>query len=194
MEQKYPAFLNIIILGYFNRANLNHELPKYRQYIKCPTREKSSIDHCYNILKGCWLLCPPSPPDLGHSDHHLVVCRLLPPYKQKSAKPVAPTLKSWTMEAKLELQESFDRMDWSVFETVADDVDELIGFVTTNQVLQEHACSHEDSKKIWQWQTMVHFKTQLRQEKEVAYRSGDRICSNNNRVAKSKYAEKEVFS
>lgn len=51
------------------------------------------------------------------------------------------------MEVKLELQESFDYMDWSSFEAVGD-VDELIGSVTTYQLFQEHAYSHKDSKKI----------------------------------------------
>lgn len=36
MEQEHPDSL-VIILGDFDRANLNHELHKYRQYIKYPT-------------------------------------------------------------------------------------------------------------------------------------------------------------
>jgi hypothetical protein len=27
----------VIVVGDFNRGNLSHELPKYRQLIKCPT-------------------------------------------------------------------------------------------------------------------------------------------------------------
>nr|XP_046238913.1 uncharacterized protein LOC124055928 [Scatophagus argus] len=38
MEAKHPDSL-LIILGDFNRANLSQELPKYRQQIKCPTRD-----------------------------------------------------------------------------------------------------------------------------------------------------------
>ena len=49
-ERKHPDSI-LIILEDFNRANLSHELPKYRQHIKCPTRDKNTVDHCYTTLK-----------------------------------------------------------------------------------------------------------------------------------------------
>ncbi len=37
----------VIVLGDFNKGILSHELPKYRQLIKCLTREGEILDHCY---------------------------------------------------------------------------------------------------------------------------------------------------
>ncbi len=37
----------VIVLCDFNKENVSHELPKYRQFIKCPTREENILDHCY---------------------------------------------------------------------------------------------------------------------------------------------------
>ncbi len=44
-ELTFPDSL-CIILGDFNTGNLSHELSKYRQFIKAPTREQSTLDHC----------------------------------------------------------------------------------------------------------------------------------------------------
>ena len=38
----------VIVLG--NKGNLTQELPKYRQFIKCPTREGNTLDHCYSTI------------------------------------------------------------------------------------------------------------------------------------------------
>ena len=48
----------VIVVGDFNRGNLSHELPKYRQLIKCPTREKNTLDHCYTTLKKAYHAVP----------------------------------------------------------------------------------------------------------------------------------------
>lgn len=42
-----------IVLGNVNKANLSKELPKYR-HIKCPTRKKSTLDHCYIMLQNAY--------------------------------------------------------------------------------------------------------------------------------------------
>lgn len=36
----------IIVLGDFNRGNVSQDLHKYKQLIKCPTREANTLDHC----------------------------------------------------------------------------------------------------------------------------------------------------
>ena len=77
MERKYPDAL-LIILGDFNKANLSNELPKFRQQIKCPTRDKNTLDHCYTVLKDTYHSVPRAA--LGLSDHCLV--HLLPTYRQ----------------------------------------------------------------------------------------------------------------
>ena len=53
MEKKHPDSL-LIILGDFNRANLSQELPKYRQNMKCSTRDANTLDHCYTALKDSY--------------------------------------------------------------------------------------------------------------------------------------------
>ncbi len=50
--------------------------------------------------------------------------------KLKSAKPVLRTVKRWTNEAEQDLKACFDLTDWTVFETAANDLDELTDTVT----------------------------------------------------------------
>lgn len=113
----------IIILGDFNRAKLNQELPKYRQHVNCPTRDNNTLDHCYTSLKHAYRSAPRAA--LGHSD--LCLVHLIPTYRRKlkTAKPVVRTVKKWTNEAKQELQACFDSTDWSVFEAAATNLNEL---------------------------------------------------------------------
>ena len=83
-EQKHTDSL-FIILGDFNRP---HELPKYRQHVKC----HNVLDYCYTILKDAYHSV--SQAALGHSDHCLVIPTYRP--KLKSAKPVVKTEKKRT--------------------------------------------------------------------------------------------------
>lgn len=41
VERTFPDS-SFIILGDFNKVNLSHELPKYRQFVKCTTREQNT--------------------------------------------------------------------------------------------------------------------------------------------------------
>lgn len=95
----------------------------YSWGLKCPTRDTHTLDHCYTALKDADHPVPRAA--LGLSDHFMV--HLLPTYKQnlKSAKPVVKTVRRWTTEAKLELQDCFDYTAWSGFEAAATDLDEL---------------------------------------------------------------------
>jgi len=197
MEHKHPDSL-LIVLGDFNRANLSKELPKYRQHIKCSTRDKNTLDHCYTVLKDAYRSVPRAA--LGLSDHCLV--HLLPSYRQKlkSAKPVVKTVKRWTNEAKLELQSCFASTDWSVFEAAATDLDELTDTVTSYISFCEDMCVPTktfctyNNNKPWFTARL----RQLRRAKEEAYRGGDRILYNQARntltreikVAKKSYTEK----
>ncbi|KAK3569190.1 hypothetical protein QTP86_026472, partial [Hemibagrus guttatus] len=69
----------VIVLGDFNKCNLSHELPKYKQFIKCPTREGNVLDHCYTTISGAYRAVPHAA--LGQSDHIMV--HLIPEYRQK---------------------------------------------------------------------------------------------------------------
>ncbi len=127
-EQQHPDSV-LIILGDFNKANLSRELPKYRQHITCPTRDSNILDHCYTAIMDAYHSVPRAA--LGLSDHCLV--HLIPTYRQKlkSAKPVLRTVERWTNEAEQDLKACFDRIDWTVFEAAANDLDELTETVTS---------------------------------------------------------------
>ncbi len=78
VEQTNPDSL-VIVLSDFNKGNLSHKLPKYRQFIKCPTREENILDHCYTTVSRAYHAIPRAA--IGHSDH--VTVYLIPAYKQK---------------------------------------------------------------------------------------------------------------
>lgn len=88
MDQRYIDSL-LIILGDFNKANLSHELPKFRQHVTCPTRGFNILDH--TTIKNAYHSVPCAA--LGLSDTCLV--HLIPTFKQKlrSAKPVIRLIK-----------------------------------------------------------------------------------------------------
>ncbi|KAG7502796.1 hypothetical protein JOB18_026747 [Solea senegalensis] len=94
----------VIVLVDFNKGNLTRELPKYRQFIKCPTREENILDHCYTTVRDAYHAVPRAA--LGLSDH--VMVHLIPAYRQKLklCKPVVRTSKKWTSEAVEDLQAS----------------------------------------------------------------------------------------
>ncbi len=196
-EQRYPDTL-LIILGDFNKENLSRELPKYRQHITCPTRDSNILDYCYTIIKDAYHSVPRAA--LGLSDHCLV--HLIPTYRQKlkSSKPVLRTVRRWTNEAEQDLRACFDLTDWSVFEATATDLDELTETVTSYISFCEDICIPTmtflsfNNDKSW----FTGKLKQLRQAKEDAYRSGDKILynqvrnrlTNEIRVAKNNYSEK----
>ncbi|KAI3355659.1 hypothetical protein L3Q82_004248 [Scortum barcoo] len=96
--------------------------------------------------------------------------------KLKSAKPVVKTVRRWTNESKLELQACFDCTDWSVFDAATTDLHELTDTVTSYISFCEEMCVPTKTfltynNKPWFSQKL----RQLRQAKEEAYRSGDRI-------------------
>ncbi|KAK3574559.1 hypothetical protein QTP86_010173 [Hemibagrus guttatus] len=196
-EQQHPESV-IIILGDFNKANLSHELPKFKQHISCPTRDKNILDHCYTTIKDAYRSVPRAA--LGLSDHCLV--HLLPTYrpKLKSAKPVVRTVKRWTSEKEQNLQACFECTDWSIFEAGATDLDELTETVTSYISFCEDMCIPTrtylsfNNDKPWFTSKLRH----LRQAKEDAFRNGDRVLYNQARntlnkeirVAKRSYAKK----
>ncbi len=187
-EQKHPDSVWIILRD-FNKANLSCELPKYRQHITCPTRERNILDHCYTTKKEAYHSVPQTA--LGLSDHCLV--HLIPTYRQKlkSAKPVLRTVKRWTNEAEQDLKACFDLTDLSFWsEAAANDLDELTETVTSYISFCEDMCiptrTHlkYNNKKPW-------FITKLRklsQAKEDTYRKGDTVL-----YKQAKYTlEKEI--
>lgn len=173
VERTFPDSL-VIVLGDFNKGNLSHELPKYRQFIKCPTREENTLDHCYTTVGNAYHAVPRAA--LGHSDHNMV--HLIPAYRQKLklCKPVVRKSKKWTSEAVEDLQACLDCTDWNVFRTATNCLDEYTEAVTSYISFCEDCCipsrtrvSYNNDKP---WFTTKLGQLQL--EKEEAFRSGDR--------------------
>ena len=93
-----------------NNANYN-KLPKYRQVIKCPTREENILDHCYTTVRDAYHAVPCTA--LGHSDHvmvHLLTGKKLKAgvQKLKLCRHVVRTSRKWTSEAVEDLQACLD--------------------------------------------------------------------------------------
>ena len=162
----------VIVVGDFNRGNLSHELPKYRQLIKCPTREENTLDHCYTTLKKAYHAIPRAA--LGHSDH--VMVHLIPAYRQKLklCKPVVRTSKQCTSEAVEDLKVCLDCTDWDIFRSATNSLDEYTDAVTSYISFCEDSCvpsrsmvSYNNNKP---WFTAE--LGQLRLAKEKAFRSG----------------------
>ncbi|KAK3525028.1 hypothetical protein QTP86_013392 [Hemibagrus guttatus] len=173
VERTNPGAL-VIVLGDFNKGNLSHELPKYKQFIKCPTREGNVLDHCYTTISGAYRAVPRAA--LGQSDHIMV--HLIPAYRQKLklCKPVARTSKKWTSEAVGELQGCLDCTDWDVFRSTTNSLDEYTDTVSSYIYFCEDSiiptCTRVSYNNDKPWFTAK--LRQLRSEKEAAFRSGDR--------------------
>ncbi|XP_035286690.1 uncharacterized protein LOC118234332 [Anguilla anguilla] len=172
----------VIVLGDFNKGNLSHELPKYHQLIKCPTREENTLDHCYSTINHAYHAIPRAA--LGHSDH--IIVHLIPAYRQKLklCKPVVRTSKKWTSEAMEDLRTCLDCTDWDVFRTATISLDEYTEAVTSYISFCEDSCVPSRTRVIYNndkpWFTAK--LRQLRLAKEEAFRSGDK-----DRFKESKY-------
>ncbi|KAK3548881.1 hypothetical protein QTP70_021256, partial [Hemibagrus guttatus] len=173
VERTNPDAL-VIVLGDFNKGNLSHELPKYKQFIKCPTREGNVLDHCYTTISGAYRAVPRAA--LGQSDHIMV--HLIPAYRQKLklCKPVVRTSKKWTSEAVGELQGCLDCTDWDVFRSTTNSLDEYTDTVSSYIYFCEDSiiptCTRVSYNNDKPWFTAK--LRRLRSEKEAAFRSGDR--------------------
>ncbi len=173
VERNFPDSL-LIIMGDFNKGNLSRELPKYRQFIKVPTREQSTLDHCYTTVSKAFRAV--SRAALGFSDH--VMVHLIPTYRQrlKLSKPVVRTSKRWTSEAVEELRACLDITEWDVFRAATDSLDEYTDTVTSyirfceDSIIPTHTKVTFNNDKPWFTPKL----RQLRQQKEAAHRAGDR--------------------
>ncbi|XP_068129566.1 zinc finger protein 420-like [Hyperolius riggenbachi] len=190
-ETAHPEAL-FIILGDFNKANLRHVLPRYRQHITCPTRNCNILDHCYTVQKCAYKAIQGAP--LGNSDHNTI--HLIPTYRRllETSKPIVKTSKKWTEDAKLELQACFETTDWSALE--APTLDEWAENVTSYISFCEEACIPSKSFRVYPndkpW--FNDRLRRLRKRKEEAHRSGSSVEFREARHAlkraKRAYAEK----
>ena len=119
----------VLALSVFNHTNLRKALPKYKQHVKCLTRDDKTLDNCYCTILNALHAVPQAP--LGRSDHAMVY--LIPTYLQKlkSDKPLKKTVKKWTQEAILSLRGCFDHTDWATFSKSCANQDEYADTVTS---------------------------------------------------------------
>ncbi|TWW73162.1 hypothetical protein D4764_15G0005560 [Takifugu flavidus] len=175
VERTHPDAL-VIVLGDFNQSNLRYELPRYKQFIKCPTRAENTLDHCYTTQNSDDEYRAVPRAALGLSDH--VMVHLIPTYRQKLklTKPSVSTTKRWTSEAVEELRTCLDTTDWDMFKGATHDLDEY----TDTGTSYIHFCE----ERILPTRTRVSYSNdkpwftprlrQIRKEKEAALKSGDR--------------------
>ncbi|KAJ8416226.1 hypothetical protein AAFF_G00382480 [Aldrovandia affinis] len=171
VEQKYPDS-PVIIVGDFNHTNLSVELPKYKQLIKCLTRERNTLDHCYSTIKDAYQANIRAP--LGNSDHSLI--HLIPSYRQKlkAAKPVEKSVRTWSTEAIENPRGCLDSTDWDIFKTNNNNLDDYADAVTSYISFCEETCIPTravykfNNCKPWFFAELG----KLRTNKEEAYRPG----------------------
>lgn len=103
-----------IVAGDFNQACLKTVLPNFVQYVQCFTRGKNTLDHVYSNLKQAYRAVPL--PHLGMSDHLSLF--LVPAYTplRKKSKPATKNIKIWPERALSQLQDCFERTEWSILD------------------------------------------------------------------------------
>ena len=174
-RRRENTYSPVIVIGDFNKGNLTHKLPKYKQLVKCPTRGENTSDHCYTTISRAYHAF--SCTALGLPDHDLI--HLIPADKQKLklSKPAVLRSKNWSSrEAVEELRDWLDNTDWDNFRSVSNSLDEYTEAVTSYISFCEDSCIPTSTgvsySKDKHWFTAK--LKRLRLEEEVAFKSGDK--------------------
>ena len=161
-----------IIAGDFNKANLKTVLPKFYQFVKCPTRGENTLDHVYSNIKRAYRAVPL--PHLGRSDHLSLL--LTPAYTPlcRQTKPTKKTITTWPEDALPRLQDCFEQTQWEAFyhEDLATFVDTVLSYIKYciwNVTVVKCIRVFPNQK---QWMTSQ-VRTLLR-ARDSSFRSGDR--------------------
>ena len=100
----------LTVSGECNHSLLSATLPNFTQYLDCHTKgiTNSALAICKH--QGCIQL--KNPPPMGCFDHKFV--HLLPHIHPVGTEtPQRKTVKVWTEEAKEQLRDCFDTLDWN---------------------------------------------------------------------------------
>ncbi len=137
-----------VVAGDLNRACLRTVLPRYVQYVHCPTRGDNTLDRVYSNLRQAYKAVPL--PHLDMSDHLSLL--LVPAYipLRRKAKPETKTVQTWPAGALSQLQDCFLTTDWKVFEHP-----ELQLII--HQVLHGHCHCEEESPGLPKQETLDDF-------------------------------------
>lgn len=100
-----------IVAGDFNHSNLKTVLPKFHQYVSCPTRWDKILDHVYTNMAEAYETLPL--PHVEQFDYLSLF--LLPKYTPLIKHVNMCTLKVWPEGQILSNITGSRYMDWSVF-------------------------------------------------------------------------------
>ena len=136
-----------IITGDFNNLSIDKSLPRYTQYVTCPTRQSRTLDKCYVNIKEAYTSTSLFP--LGESDHTLI--HLLPRYKPvlKRTKPELKTIKQWSEEALETLRGCLEDTNWDIFIENCPDIDDLTSTVNAYILFCEESIIPKKTVKIY---------------------------------------------
>ncbi|GFR67032.1 endonuclease domain of the non-LTR retrotransposon LINE-1 [Elysia marginata] len=113
----------VLITGDLNTCMPDPYIPRFHQYVDCPTRNNKTLGKCYinvyNAYKSKQLR------SLGDSDH--LIIELLPPYKtvMKRMLVMSKEIKLWDEDGCERLRGCLECTDWNVFYESCPDIDEL---------------------------------------------------------------------
>ncbi|GFR91569.1 endonuclease domain of the non-LTR retrotransposon LINE-1 [Elysia marginata] len=107
----------VLITGDMNTCMQDPYIPRFHQYVECPTRNNKTLDKCYINLNNAYK--SKQLPSLGDSDHLMI--ELLPTYKtvMKRMPVVSKKIKLWDEDGCERLRGCLECTDWNVFFTKA---------------------------------------------------------------------------
>ena len=117
------------VLGDFNHCLLDKPLKTFHQYVTCPTRLNNTIDLCYGSVPAAYMSI--ALPPIGSADHNWAL--LAPVYKPVFYRHerVVKTVKSWTADSIVVLQDCFDCTEWHVFYDTCKNLNELVDVISS---------------------------------------------------------------
>ena len=170
VERTNPDSL-VIVLGDFNKGNLPRELPKYKQFIKCPTKEEN-IGSLLHHSKQCLSRRPPGRTGtLGPRHGPFVSCL------QAETKTLQTCCEDFKAVDQAVEDLCLDCTDWEVFRTATNSLDEYTEAVTSYISFCEDSCVPSRTRVCYNndkpW--FIAKLKKLRLEKEEAFRRRDRV-------------------
>ncbi len=160
-----------VVAGNLNTACLRTVLPRFVQYVDCPTRGDNTLDRVYSNLRQAYKAVPL--PHLDMSDHLSLL--LVPAYipLRRKAKPETKTVQTWPEGALGQLQDCFLTTDWKVFEHPELQVytDSVLSYIMhcTDTVTVRKKVQVYPNRKHW----MTSAVRALLKARNAAFKSGD---------------------
>ena len=128
MDDNCPDGVNLL-MGDFNRLDVNDHIPNYHQYVHCNTRGDHTLDLFFCNIPNAYKVLSRSP--LGISDHCMLYC--IPTYiqKLKSHKPHTIRVRQWDNSSIETLKACFDCTCWNVLYDNDDELEHNVDVITS---------------------------------------------------------------